>query len=269
MYYNVLPAPGDEIYVATYDYYNRQKEDWAGIGMGHKIGKYFGIGFSYFIYIRSQDFTRSYSANVLEYIDISSVLASRSFRETFEYRNVGMLWKFGINYDKEKLKLGLNITTPKVNLGVIPGSLTRDQITSIPPINNISPIQSTRQDKVQTVHKLPLQADLGVEYEFAKTSVSARLGYSDSIAPYSLLKTTPPSNEIQEILQPDDENFKTMLDANKAVLNVGTGFIHVIKEGWAILGGYRTDFNYFDDEKLDRQDNYVPSISYWDLHHVS
>lgn len=273
MYYNVLPElPGDEIYIATYDYYNRQKEDWVGIGMGHKIGKYFGIGFSYFISIRSQDLTRSYSANVLEYfenVDISSVLASSSFREAFEYRNVGMLWKFGINYDKEQLKLGLNITTPNVNVGIIPGSLTRDQITSIPPLNNISPIQSTRQSRVQTVHKLPLQVDLGGEYEFANTSISARLGYSGSIAPYSLLKTTAPANEIQEILQPDDEKFNTMLDANKAILNVGIGFIHVIKEGWAILGGYRTDYNYFDEEKLDRQNDPVPSISYWDLHHVS
>ena len=180
-----------------------------------------------------------------------------------------MLWKFGINYDKENLKLGLNITTPKLNVGVIPGSLTRDQITSIPPINNISPIQSSRQDKVQTVHKLPLQVDLGVEHEFTKTSVSARVGYSSNIAPYSMLKTTPPANEIQEILRPEDEAFNTMMTANKTILNVGVGAIHVIKEGWGILAGYRTDFNYFDEEKLSRQKDYVPSISYWDIHHIS
>lgn len=273
MYYNILPElEGDEIYIANYDYYNRQREDWAGIGMGHKLGKYFGIGISYFFTIRTQDLNRSYNANVIEYFengDVSSSLASSSFSEIFEYRNVGMLWKIGVNYDKDNLKLGLTITTPKLSLGVIPGDLRRDLITRIPPLTNITPIQSTNQSKVPTVHKLPLVVDLGVEYEFGKTSVSARIGYSSKIATYSLLKAKPPSSEIQEILRPNDENFNSMFDANKALLNVGAGFIHVIKDGWAILGGFRTDFNYFDDKNLSRQENYVPSISYWDLYHVS
>ena len=273
MLYDILPnLPGEEIYIGTYDYYNRQREDWAGVGMGHKIGKYFGIGFSYFFTVRSQDLSRSYNANVVEYfdqIDISSSLASSSFREDFEFRNLGMLWKIGLSFEKEKLKLGLNITTPRVNVGLNSGSLRRDLITRIPPLTNVTPIQSTNQDKVGTVHKLPLQIDLGAEYVTGKTSLSARLGYSNKIAPYSLLKVQPPANEIQEILRPEDENFNTMLDANKALLNIGLGFIHIIKEGWAILGGYSTDFNYFDDTQLSRQNNYVPSISYWDIHHIS
>lgn len=273
MYYDILPnISGDEIYIANYDYYNRSKEDWAGIGMGHKIGKHFGVGISYFLTIRSQDFSRSYTANVLEYfenIDVSSSLANSSFKEIYEYRNLGMLWKIGLSYEKEHLKLGLNITTPKVSLGILTGNLRRSVITRIPPLTNISPIQATNQDKVPTVHKLPLQVDLGVEYEFSNTSISARIGYSHKINSYSLLKPKPPQNEIQEILQPDDKDFNTMLDASKSLVNVGIGFIQVIKKGWAVLGGYRTDFNYFDDEQLSRQEKYVPSIAYWDIHHLS
>jgi hypothetical protein len=273
MFYDILPnLQGEEIYIGNYDYYNRQREDWAGIGMGHKLGKYFGVGFSYFFTFRSQDLTRSYSANVVEYleqIDISSSLANSSFREDFEFRNLGMLWKIGLSFEKEDLKLGLNITTPRVNLGVISGSLRRDLITRIPPLTNVSPIQSTNQKEVQTVHKLPLQIDLGAEYIIDKTSLSLRLGYSGKISPYSLLKAQPPANEIQDILRPEDENFNTMLDASKALINFGFGFVNVFKEGWAILGGYSTDFNYFDDQELNRQDYYVPSISYWDVHHLS
>ena len=33
--------------------------------------------------------------------------------------------------------------------------------------------------------------------------------------------------------------------------------------------GYRSDFNYFDEKALSREENYVSSISYWDLHHIS
>ena len=273
MYYNILPnRPGDEIYIANYDYYNRTREDWLGIGLGHKLGEHFGIGFSYFLTLRSQDFSRSYSANVLEYLanpDLTNSLASSSFREAFEYRNLGMLWKFGLNFDKDNLKLGLNVTTPKLNIDILSGSLRRDFITRIPPLTTVSPIQSTDQKKVPTVHKLPLQLDLGIEYEFGLTSVSGRIGYSHKIAPYSLLKPEPPQNEIQGILEPEDEKFKNMQDASKSILNFGIGFIHILKEGWAVLGGYRTDFNYFNENDLSRQENYVPSISYWDIHHLS
>ena len=40
MYYDVLPnLPGEEIYMGNYDYYNRAREDWAGIGLGRKLGQ--------------------------------------------------------------------------------------------------------------------------------------------------------------------------------------------------------------------------------------
>ena len=84
-----------------------------------------------------------------------------------------------------------------------------------------------------------------------------------------LLKPEPPQNEIQGILEPEDEKFKNMQDASKSILNFGIGFIHILKEGWAVLGGYRTDFNYFNEKDLSRQENYVASISYWDIHHLS
>lgn len=273
MYYDILPGtPGEEIYVANYDYYNKTREDWLGIGMGHKLGEHFGIGFSYFLTLRSQDLSRSYNAHVLEYFpvaDLTSSLASSSFREVFEYRNLGMLWKFGTSFEKGSLKLGLTVTTPKLNVELLNGSLRRDLITRIPPGTIISPIVSADQQKVPTIHKLPLNIDLGADYEFGATSVSARMGYAHKIASYALLRPESPRNEIQGILDTGDERFQNMRDASRSLLNFGFGVIHVIQEGWAVLGGYRTDFNYFNEEDLSRQDNYVPSISYWDLHHLS
>lgn len=273
MYYDVLPdIPGDEIYVANYDYYNKIREDWLGVGMGRKLGEYFGIGFSYFLTLRSQELSRSYAASALDYqsdIETSSILASSSFREVFDYRNLGMLLKLGLNYDKENLKLGLNITSPKLSMEVFTGNLRRDQYSQIPSVPNNTPLQSTDQSKVPTVHKLPLQLDLGANFEFSKNTLSGRIGYSFDISPYKMLKPDPPQNEIQEILVSEDEKFNNMQDAGRDILNFGLGYIRVLKEGWAVLCGYRTDFNYFDDQVLSRQENYVPTISYWDLHHVS
>lgn len=273
MYYDVLPDhPGDEIYTGIYDYYNKSREDWLGVGMGRKLGEHFGVGLSMFLALRSQELSRGYAATALDYqesTDVSTILASSSFREIFDFRHLGALFKLGMNYDREHLMLGLNITSPKLGIDVLNGSLRRDQSVQIPTETTQQPLQSTYQEKVPTVSKYPWQIDLGAHYDFYKNAMSARLGYSRKIEPYSMLKTKAPENDIQRILESSDPKFSNMQDASKDLLNFGLGYVRFITEGWALLCGYRSDFNYFDEKKLSRQEDYIPSISYWDLHHVS
>ena len=60
-----------------------------------------------------------------------------------------------------------------------------------------------------------------------------------------------------------------MQTANKRLINVGVGLVHKVVPGIAILAGFHTDFNYYDEQALPREENFVNSISYWNLYHIS
>ena len=43
----------------------------------------------------------------------------------------------------------------------------------------------------------------------------------------------------------------------------------MITEKFGMMAGFRTDFNYLDDEALSEIEGFTPEISYWNLYHVS
>ena len=196
------------------------------------------------------------------------VLATSSYSENIDYASLGALWKLGLAYNTSKFRLGLTITSPLVNLNIFAkATVSRDLLFTLddPSITNQKAI--TFQEKINTRNRKPLNVDFGAAYSFKNSTLSIRLGYFSKVKKYSLLH--------EEELQSFSENFDTTISfavpkmAHKPVLNFGIGLRQHISEDLDFLLGFRTDFNYFDPDALDQLTDFVPSIDYWDLYHVS
>ena len=57
--------------------------------------------------------------------------------------------------------------------------------------------------------------------------------------------------------------------AHKSVINVGIAVTAQITDNFYYAGSLRTDFNFFDDKTLDRQADFVPNMTYWDIYHIT
>ncbi len=271
---DILPEfDGDEIYAADYSYYNKIREEWGGIGYGKKIKPKLGVGMSMFFTIHSQDYVRTSTANIGEFASqnfSAQTLARTSFSESMEFRNIGVIWKLGLTFKDEKWILGLNFTSPKVNIGFI-SKTTLDRrlfsFTSGNPDLNVNELSS--QKKVQSFNRTPFIIDVGIERLLEKGVIGVRVGYFTQVNRYQINKIAPPKDTIEALLRPADPLFNTFERAHKSIMNIGVGGLYRIKENWAILGGFRTDFNFFDFEKLPYHESYVSNYAFWNLYHVS
>jgi hypothetical protein len=270
MFYDVLENnPGDEYFVGTYKYQNRYREDWVGIGMGRKFfDSKFGIGISQFITMRSQDYLDNASAQVFEDIpSFDAPIASHTYYEDFVFRNIGIIWKLGVNYQIDKFRIGLAITTPKASVPILNGKLLRNEYVDIPSDNVIGYI-STFHEKIKTVHHTPWMFDFGTSFIRKGHMIYVRMMASTRVKAYDMLKTGTGKSEYLNLPE-GAVPFKTMQDAAKPVVNVSLGYYKNMSKNFAFLGGLRTDFNSYDNKRLPRDENYVSSISYLNLYHLS
>ena len=273
--YDVIESrPGDEYYSASWSYFNKSQEDWIGVGLAQRVGKLkdFSIGVSFLVNIKNQDFNRLFSAKVIDEMDsLNNTLASVDNFELFKYSDVGFITKLGLSKEGESFSYGMTITLPKLDIGFVgKGSLDRSISTYLPSIGAVHPTYSAYSDQVKAFYRTPWIFDIGTEYTWKETNlVTLRIAYFTRIDPFSILHTDPTTNEVTKALEPDIEGFDNMVSANKAIVNVGLGLVHKLVEGWGILAGFHTDFNNYDQEALPRSENFVPSMSTWDLYHVS
>ena len=271
MNYNVINSlPGEEQYIGIYKYHNKKREDWVGFGLARQyFDSKFGIGISQFVTIKTQNFLNNHSAMVFSEDQYGNKpIGSHTYYEDFTYSNIGLIWKVGVNYKREKFWIGLTITTPKVNVPMLNGSLLRNKYIDIPSQNELS-YKASYLNKVKTVHKTPWMFDVGSSFIGERHSIYLRFLATSRVEKYSLLKAGTGDEEFINLIPGVDDSFKTMQTAVRPVVNIAIGYTRKITDSFAFLGGLRTDFNAYDEKRLPRQSNYVPSIGYLNLYHLS
>ena len=121
--------PGNETYLGGYKYFSRLREDWYGLASGYKINDRFGVGISTFIIVNTLDYSESRTANLIvedEPNDFVRTIATSTLDEDLNTTSFGLLMKFGLSYKFEKVRLGLALTSPLLNLNFIgKGTATR------------------------------------------------------------------------------------------------------------------------------------------------
>ena len=263
--------PGKEEYIAGYSYRNRTREDWAGIAVGYRPDDRFGFGLSTFFVVKSIDYIQSWGANAITFFDSLSLFrtaATSSFAETIDYASLGFLWKMGFAYNTPKFRFGLTVTSSLANLNwFAKATVSRDVLFSTDDLSIENPTIITYQERVNTRNKKPWNIDIGTSYVLKNSTLSIRLGYFGRVKPYDLLHR----DEYERF----SEVFDTIVDfgvprmAHKPIINFGIGLRQHISDKIDVLAGFRTDFNYFDEEALDRLTDFAPIMNYWDLYHIS
>jgi len=275
MNYDVLPeVEGDEIYIGSYNYSSQIREDWAGFGYGKKVNEKLGLGFSTFFASRTQSLLMQRSADVYIASEDSSslnIISNTSFSEELQYRNIGLLLILGATWEFEQFKLGLTVTTPRMNVKFLTNSeLRRSAYTNIITVDTLARKTSVWQEKVKSVYKSPVIIDIGLEYLLnPNTILYGKVSYFSSIDKYRIILNEESSDIIDNLILPDIGGFNNMVMANKDVFNLAFSVQQHFSEKLEAIIGFRTDINYLDQSTIDVDKAFFPGITYWNLYHVT
>ncbi len=277
MNYDIIPEiPGDELYVGTYSYTNRIKETWVGFGYGKKIKNNLGLGFSVFGTFREQNLLLTKSADV--YFQGNDTIPLEIISNTFQqdnmiYRNAGLLFLVGATWKYDKFRIGINLTTPRINVKFLANSdLKRNYYLNnqTNPEDSIPIKISYWENKVKSIFKSPFILDIGIEYPLdSVTFVYGKVSFFAPIKKYKIL--IPGENTKTEIPFdiPDVGNFTNMVLANRFVVNLAASIRRRVSEKLEFLLGFKTDFNYLDKKSIDVTNEFYPGQTYWNLYHLT
>lgn len=271
---DLISAGGEEdTYHGLLTYDNRARENWLIGAIAYKISPKIGIGMATNVVIKSQDFSRSYEAEVLPegtqpsligFTDLALVNQSQNFN----YRSLGVVFKPGININLNPLKVGLVITTPNLNLGVLNNQTSRKNYALLPDVQSGVIYEADAHSDYAGVYKTPWIVDIGIEYQFNNTKLSVVAAWFSRVDTYNMVEKKEGSSDFNTVFTFNPQ-FAIPQMANKSVLNIGIAIEQKITEHLSYLGSFRTDFNYFDDSQLERFDDFVPYMAFWDMYHIT
>ncbi|WPR77867.1 hypothetical protein [Algoriphagus sp. NG3] len=265
-------SPGDEELVAESSLNTRLQETTLVLGMGRKINSHWGLGLSLINTLRTTDFTTGFSAKTLSNGE-DYFMVSRTQSTYVNYFSVRSALKAGVNYQNKLYGLGFTITSPGVNL-MGNGTVSKD-IT----INNLyidrlnrrgTAFASDRQEKLKARFKAPLEISAGGHVQLGKGVVHLNITHFGGIDTYQVIKADPgtfirPGGDEAGL---GSDKFLNVETAMKAVTNFGLGYEMPLKANVKLLGSFRTDFSYFDENTYLSQ-QIVTELTQWDIYHFT
>ncbi len=260
-------SPNNEHFSGTYQFSNETREKWLAGGRAYRINENLGIGFSVFAAFRSETKLERIDVNIYDDDNSAGILAYNSNYYSLRYNNVALFTKIGWAYRINNLKMGGNITTPRVALDIF--SSTYFDISShilIPDRENYK--FSYTQLKVNNRYKSPWIIDYGLSFPIAdKSTAYTTIAYFGKIDTYNLIKDPVPLTEEEENSIPENEDLSRVNVANKAVLNIALGYEYHFSDKLTMLYGFRTDFNNngLDELKVGSSSTF----SRFDIYHFS
>ncbi|AZQ62047.1 hypothetical protein EI427_07275 [Flammeovirga pectinis] len=252
----------NQVYEGFYNYKNSLRNDRFAIGTTYRLTDNIGIGITHFVDIKSTEITSN--VNESWYTNKLATNYSTDFKN-LKYSHVSLLWKLGIAWHyNEKLNLGLNFETPDIRIKFLSTAYSR-RISETLDDNGVLQKYSSNQDKVNTSYSLPFTFDLNLGYTTKLTQYSARVGFFSKVGKYNLLQLKTEST----INPSPDPAYNQYTLSNKRIINYAAGVKHRILNDMNILMGFRTDFNFINQEDINfTKDNFL-SFNYWDVYHLS
>ena len=263
--------PGDK-FIGAVDYNATLNEQWGGLGASFRISDHLSVGASLFISYRAQSYQFS---NYLRYMmkdDTSSLLLTYNHDKTLKYKTFSGLLKFGLAWQKGEWKIGLTVTTPRVQF-FGNGNIQREE--SAVALDNTSGegfLVMGRLSNIKAKYKSPLSIGAGVEYSGKKTRVTFSCEYFFAIKTYHLFETNsdpfvyPAADDTGSVHQ-NLQSFLHVTNAARAVFNIGLGFSQDLGTKFTLLLGARTDYSTFTLPV--EGDKYLHNSAGWDIYHFT
>lgn len=269
----IYPDPEDsiepDIFIGTYAFKMRSREDWFGFGVAKKLPKNIGIGISLFGTYTTIDYMTLADANIYTYDTLNIIYITKEVTSSFldiDFEHLGLLPKLGIAWSHEKYKFGVTLTFPRINIPIFSGSIIRIASATLPFEEYYAKI-SVHEDNIKTYYKSPWIIDIGSQRIFNKSKLMVRVAFFSKISRYALMdsiQTNTASSTLGRL-----SGYGIPSKAHKSVINAGFGYEQEIHQNIDLLLGFRTDFNYIDFNELNYQEDNLLSFSYWDLYHFS
>jgi hypothetical protein len=210
-------------------------ETWAGATYSIEKDKHWGLGASLFIAIRSQSWSQTVSAQVVDGAG-ATALAEKEY--DFSYYNWAALVKLGAEYKEKNWSAGLTLTTPRLGLfGGADVGATQSYIDEGLIGPGSSQIATDYQAKLGASYHSPLSIGAGFAYEWKDTQINFAAEWFSSVARFTIIPAVPFTAQTNDTLV-----IPMALTAQyRSLVNFGVGLEHKFSDHWKGYAAYRTD----------------------------
>jgi hypothetical protein len=271
---------GDEHYFADYSQENVYKDDYVGVGASYTVNEKLSFGSSVFVSIKTLRTQRGLELNASPLTDsvyrytkrIAAYTASYNQHKELRFQNYSMLFKFGMNYKIGNVNLGINVSTPSLDLftGGKYLNIKRQQSNINNPDNDSFLPDYTivsQQDKndLKVRYKTPFSIAVGATFHSPSNpdqSFFITAEYFSSVAAYDIIDANPYQYFFPVSSAPDSAHLLDFEYGARDILNVAIGYRWQISPRFLLLSGFKTDFNCLENVKIDneRLDNFNLSL---------
>ncbi|MBU2651059.1 MAG: hypothetical protein KKA81_08995 [Bacteroidetes bacterium] len=268
--------PGNESYIGSFDYSNEFLEQWGGIGISRRFSEKLSLGITTFVSYRYQSFRSEVAASAIPVEDSVYYISSISESQEIIYVNWKLFWKLGMSMRFGNWKLGLTFTTPTINLygdADVQGEVIANNLRVLPGNDfRFDFMAVDRQEYLPMHYKNPASIGFGLEYSGEKTSIELAAEYYFRIKPYDIIDP-----ETRYVVYPQslyneatgEIKFLEVKGWANDVLNLGIGWQQYLSGSLDFLMGFRTDFNYFNDQYENYQEGIIMYGRPYDIYHLT
>jgi hypothetical protein len=232
-------------------------EYWGGLTWSYKVGPKIGVGITQYLTYRSH-LTRIKLSDQLIKID-DQILLTTDGRE-YDYTNYGLLWKLGIMLDFNELTIGLNATTPSVQLQGNGKSALNTIV--IGEDNDGDGNQDTWaaahvQKNVNSKFHTPFAIGFGTTLKVKDTNIYMSTEWFSAVQRFDVISPAEFESQIGgEIL------YNGVTHELQDVLNIGVGLQHTFNENISVNTSFTSDFS----ARVSGTENNL-SVASWDIYH--
>jgi hypothetical protein len=254
MYTDVLEhLEGEERYFARFQFLDRYRDDWVGLGASYEVSPSFHLGVSMMVPVRQIDYTYLLDLEAMPLSDDGGghtypyYVASYQEEDYFAFNNYRLLWKAGFQYRSGAWSFGITVTTPSVNVYADGKRVSRkrsrnnimdpDTLVMLP---NYTLVDYNDKKNVRVNFKSPFSVAAGATVMLPTHRHQTLYFTSEffgALAPYPIVEADEKWEPLRTL------NWLTYYNAGKAVVNVAAGYDILVKENIRVMGGFRTDFN--------------------------
>ncbi len=222
------------------------KEEWIGLTWAPPSSSKFGIGLSSFISTLSKSNSISVDMNALNEFNQAGYY---SMNRQYSYDSYGLLWKLGMALNLEKIRFGLTITTPRINVYGKGSTLFEDYLVGVDTTgdgNNDDGYIFNTQKNLDMKYKSPWAIGLGMGIPFTNGVIHLSAEWYNHISKYTIMEIEPFVGQSTG----NTERF-TLNERLESVLNYGIGMEWRFSEKISAYGSFATDYSAVPQE-IDR-----------------
>ena len=227
---------------------------WIGITWSYPFQDKLGIGVTQYFAIKN--YRSRQEANVSVLSSNNNLLSTVAINE-YDYYNVRILWKAGIGFSFEKIKFGLTVTTPSINLFGV-GETDLNIVRNSPDANENLLISDFQKD-LSTDYNSATSFGFGAYYKFEDLKIHFAAEYFTKVSLFNVIESEEFQSQSGNVILQNN-----LFSAADPVLNYGLGFEYFISQMFTAYGAFTVDFSsYPSDVRINH------SFSKYNLYHLT